>query len=78
MLSTLSSTETIYLSVGSLASIAVLINAWRENGEALYSSLAISGLAFTISFALIRWTGSSFVAKGFKGRDMGKKNPIEL
>lgn len=74
----LSGFETAWLGVLSVASISVLVNAWQSDGEPLYASLAISGLAFTFCYALIRWTGDVFVARGYKGRDMGKKSPVEM
>jgi len=74
----LSTTETYSLSVLSIACIAVLINAWRSDGEPLFASLAISGLAFAFSYAVIRWTGDLFMGRGYKGRDMSKKSPVEM
>ena len=74
----LSSTETYSLSILSIACIAVLINAWRSDGEPLFASLAISGVAFAFAYALIRWTGDLFMKRGYKGRDMSKKSPIEM
>jgi UDP-N-acetylglucosamine--dolichyl-phosphate N-acetylglucosaminephosphotransferase len=40
--------------------------------------LAISGLAFAFSYAVILWTGDVFLKRGYKGRDMSKKNPVEM
>lgn len=74
----LSSTEVSSLSVLSIACVAVLVNAWRSDGEPLFASLAISGLAFAFSYALIPWTGDVFIRRGYKGKDLSKKNPIEL
>ena len=34
--------------------------------------LPSAGLAFALSYALIRWLGEEFMRVGFKGRDMGK------
>jgi len=70
--------ETYTLSGLSLASLAILINAWRSDGEPLFASLAISGLAFAFTYALIRWTGEVFIKRGYKGRDMSKKNAVEM
>jgi UDP-N-acetylglucosamine--dolichyl-phosphate N-acetylglucosaminephosphotransferase len=70
--------ETLGLSAVSLACIAVLVDTWRSNGEPLYASLAISGLAFAFSYAVILWTGDVFLKRGYKGRDMSKKNPVEM
>lgn len=74
----LSSTETYSLSVVSVACLSVLVNTWRNDGEPLYASIAISGLAFAFSYAVIRWTGDVFLKRGYKGRDLSKRNPIEL
>lgn len=74
----LSGTETYSLSVLSVACLSVLVNTWRNDGEPLYASIALSGLAFAFSYAVIRWTGDVFLKRGYKGRDMSKRNPIEL
>jgi len=70
--------ETYTLTGLSLASLAILVNAWRSDGEPLFASLAISGIAFAFTYALIRWTGEVFVKRGYKGRDMSKKNAVEM
>ena len=70
--------ETYTLSGLSLASLAILVNAWRSDGEPLFASVAISGLAFAFTYALIRWTGEVFVKRGYKGRDLSKKNAVEM
>lgn len=74
----LSSTETSSLGLLSIVCISVLVNAWRSDGEPLYASLAISGLAFAFCYAVIQWTGDVFMRRGFKGKDLSKKNPIEM
>ena len=74
----LSATEVYSLSILSAICLAILINAWRSDGEPLYASLAISGLAFAFAYALIRWTGDVFLKRGYKGRDLSKKNPVEM
>lgn len=74
----LSSTETYSLSVVSIGCLSVLVNTWRSDGEPLYASTAISGLAFAFSYAVIRWTGDVFLNRGYKGRDLSKRNPSEL
>lgn len=74
----LTSTENASLSVLSIACIAVLVNAWRSDGEPLFASLAISGVAFAFSYALIPWTGDVFIRRGYKGKDLSKRNPTEL
>lgn len=74
----LSRTETYSLSGFSIVCIAVLVNAWKNDGEPLFASLAISGVAFAFTYALIRWTGDVFMERGYKGRDMSKKAPTEM
>jgi hypothetical protein len=74
----LTSTETYSLSVLSIACISVLVNAWRSDGEPLFASLAISGVAFAFSYALIPWTGDVFIRRGFSGKDFSKRNPTVL
>ena len=74
----LSITEMYTLGVLSASCLAILINAWKSDGEPLFASLAISGIAFTVSYALVLWTGDVFIRRGYKGRDMSKKNPIEM
>lgn len=74
----LSGTEIYALSGTSIACLSVLANTWRSDGEPLYASIAISGLAFAFSYAVIRWTGDVFLKRGYKGRDRSKRNPIEL
>lgn len=74
----LSGAETYSLTALSVVCIAVLFNAWRSDGEPLFASLAISGIAFAFSYAVIRWTGDVFLKRGYKGKDLSKKNPIEM
>ncbi|KAK5167132.1 tunicamycin resistance protein [Saxophila tyrrhenica] len=74
----LTATETYSLAVLSAACLSILVNAWKSNGEPLFSSLAISGLAFVFSYALVLWTGDVFIKRGYKGRDMSKKSPVEI
>ncbi|KAI7456403.1 UDP-N-acetylglucosamine:dolichyl phosphate N-acetylglucosamine-1-phosphate transferase-like protein, partial [Hortaea werneckii] len=74
----LSATEAYSLSVLSAACLAVLVNAWKSDGEPLFASLAISGIGFAFTYGLIRWTGHVFIRQGYKGKDLSKKNPIEL
>ena len=74
----LTRTETYALSALSVVCLAVLANAWRDDGEPLFASIAISGLAYAFTYALIRWTGDVFIKRGYKGRDLSKKNPVEM
>jgi UDP-N-acetylglucosamine--dolichyl-phosphate N-acetylglucosaminephosphotransferase len=74
----LTATEVYSLSILAAVCLAILINAWKSDGEPLFSSLAISGLAFAFSYTLVLWTGDVFMKRGYKGRDMSKRNPTEL
>ncbi|KAI1457488.1 glycosyl transferase family 4-domain-containing protein [Annulohypoxylon moriforme] len=70
----LSNTETLYLSSITLASTAVLVRTFDGEGEPLIASLALSGLAFSATYAMIRWLGPTFIKAGLKGRDLSKVN----
>ncbi|KAI2781152.1 glycosyl transferase family 4-domain-containing protein [Daldinia loculata] len=72
--SQLSSTETLYLSSLSLVCVAVLVRTFEGEGEPLVASLALSGIAFAASYAMIRWLGPTFIKAGLKGRDLSKVN----
>jgi UDP-N-acetylglucosamine--dolichyl-phosphate N-acetylglucosaminephosphotransferase len=74
----LNSTEVYSLSILSSVCLAILFNAWNSDGEPLFASLAMGGLAFSFSYALILWTGDVFMLRGYKGRDLSKKNPSEM
>jgi len=74
----LSSAETYTLSVLSVACLAILFNAWKSDGEPLYASLAMGGMGFAFTYALIRWTGGVLMSRGYKGRDLAKKNPVDM
>ena len=70
----LSSTETWTLLALTAACGAVLGNALSpgEAGAPLVASLALSGIAFAASYAMIRWLGPTFIRAGLSGKDMGK------
>lgn len=76
--SSLSRAET--LSLGSLAAacVAVLANTFQGDGAPLVASLALSGLAFAASFALIRRLGPAFARAGLRGADLAKPHRREL
>nr|POE87904.1 udp-n-acetylglucosamine--dolichyl-phosphate n-acetylglucosaminephosphotransferase [Quercus suber] len=74
----LSRSENVLLGGLSTVCLAALVNGWTSNGEPLFASLAISGLAFAFTYALIRWTGEDFIKRGYKGRDLSKKNSQEI
>ncbi|KAL2016041.1 hypothetical protein VTK56DRAFT_4331 [Thermocarpiscus australiensis] len=74
----LSRTETRSLVSLAAACVAVLANTFQGDGEPLVASLALSGLAFCASFALIRWLGPTFMRVGLKGVDLGKHHRREI
>jgi UDP-N-acetylglucosamine--dolichyl-phosphate N-acetylglucosaminephosphotransferase len=76
--STLSRAETLSLVTITGACVAILANAFSGDDKPLIVSLALSGLAFCASFALIRWLGPTFIKAGFKGVDMAKHSRREL
>lgn len=77
-ISTLSRTETLSLVCITGACVAILANAFQGDDKPLIVSLALSGLAFCASFALIRWLGPTFMKAGFKGVDLSKHHRKEI
>lgn len=61
-----------------LGCLAVIANTFRDDGEPLIASLALSGIAFAASYAMIRWLGPTFMKAGVKGKDLGKANKREI
>ena len=78
MMRDLVASEIYSLTILSVACLAILFNAFKSNGEPLYASLAIGGLAFAFSYALVLWTGDEFLRRGYKGRDVSKKSKPEM
>lgn len=78
MSSILSRAETLTLLALCIACLAVLANTFQGDGEPLIASLAFSGIAFCITYTLIRWLGEPFIEAGLKGRDMSKLRKPEL
>jgi UDP-N-acetylglucosamine--dolichyl-phosphate N-acetylglucosaminephosphotransferase len=76
--SSLSRPETLTLLSLSAASLAIIANTFHDDGEPLIASMALSILAFSLCFAMIRWLGPRFMAAGFKGRDMSKHHRPEI
>ncbi|KAH9908629.1 glycosyl transferase family 4-domain-containing protein [Xylariomycetidae sp. FL2044] len=70
----LSRTESVNLSALSLVCVAILVRTFEGEGAPLVASVALSGLAFAASYAMIRWLGPTFMKAGLKGRDMSKIN----
>jgi UDP-N-acetylglucosamine--dolichyl-phosphate N-acetylglucosaminephosphotransferase len=74
----LSRTETLSLLSLSLACVGIIANTFRGDGEPLIASLALSGIAFAASYAMIVWLGPTFIKAGLKGRDMSKTHKKDL
>jgi UDP-N-acetylglucosamine--dolichyl-phosphate N-acetylglucosaminephosphotransferase len=58
--------------------VAVLANTFQGDGAPLVASLAFSGVAFSSTYAFVRWSGPSFIKAGLKGKDLGKAIPKEM
>ncbi|KAL2419589.1 UDP-N-acetylglucosamine-dolichyl-phosphate N-acetylglucosaminephosphotransferase [Exophiala dermatitidis] len=54
------------------ASLAIIANTFQGDGAPLVASLAFSTLAFSMTYAFVRWSGPSFIKAGLKGKDMSK------
>lgn len=78
MSSTLNHFEKWTLLVVAGASLAVIANTFQGDGAPLVASLAFSTLAFSMTYAFVRWSGPAFVKAGLKGKDMGKLTPKEM
>lgn len=78
MSATLSTNESWSLLTVLGCSIAVLANTFQGDGAPVVASIAFSALAFSVTYAFIRWSGPSFVKAGMKGKDLGKLHPKEL
>jgi UDP-N-acetylglucosamine--dolichyl-phosphate N-acetylglucosaminephosphotransferase len=76
--SSLSFTETITLLSIFLASLGIIANTFRGDGEPLIASLAFSGIAFSATYSMIRWLGPTFMKAGLKGKDMSKAHKKEI
>lgn len=78
MASILSRNETWSLLVLLGASLAVIANTFQGDGEPLVASLAFSSLAFTLTYAFVRWAGPAFMKAGLKGKDMSKHSAVVM
>ncbi len=78
MATTLSGAEAWSLLSLSAACVGIIINTFHGDGEPLIASLAFSGLAFALTFSLIRWLGDVFMKANLKGRDMSKPKRVEM
>jgi UDP-N-acetylglucosamine--dolichyl-phosphate N-acetylglucosaminephosphotransferase len=59
-------------------SLAIIYNTTQGDGEPLIASIAFSGVAFSSTYALIRWLGPTFIKAGLKGKDMAKPRKPEM
>lgn len=76
---TLSRTELLSHLAICLAALTVLFNTFTgSDGEPLIASLALSFLAFSLCYSMIRWLGPNFVRAGLKGRDLSKAHRPEI
>lgn len=78
MTSTLNRLETWSLLALFASSIGVLANTFQGDGAPVVASIAFSALAFSVTYAFVRWSGPSFVKAGMKGRDLSKKEVKEM
>lgn len=60
------------------ACVAILANTLQGDGAPLVASLALSGIAFSATYSMIRWLGPTFIRAGLKGVDMSKHNKREI
>lgn len=60
------------------AGLGILFNTFQGDGAPLIASFALAGIAFAITFSLIRWLGPTFIKAGLKGKDMGKPRKPEM
>lgn len=74
----LSRTESLSLLSLSVVCISVLANTFQGDGEPLIASIAFSGIAYALTYALIRWLGTTFMKAGLKGRDLCKTRTDEM
>jgi len=74
----LSRTETLSLAALAGGCTVVLANTFQGDGEPLIASLALSGIAFSLTYSMIRWLGSAFMKAGLKGVDMSKLHKKEI
>lgn len=61
-----------------VASLGIITKTFHGNGEPLIAALAFSGIAFALTFSLIRWLGDTFMRANLKGKDMSKIKKVEM
>lgn len=78
MSTTLSSTESWTLLSLVLACLAILLQTLHGDGAPLVASIALSGLAYAMTYAMVTWLGPTFMKAGLKGKDMSKVKKLEM
>ncbi|EYE97580.1 UDP-N-acetylglucosamine--dolichyl-phosphate N-acetylglucosaminephosphotransferase [Aspergillus ruber CBS 135680] len=60
--------------------MGTMVNSFHGDGDGapLFASVAFSGVAFVITYSLIRWLGPVFMKAGLKGKDMAKPKKPEI
>lgn len=76
--SQLTRTEEVGLLAIGAGCATVYFNTFRGDGQPLTASLALSGFAFALTYAMILWLGPSFMKAGLKGTDMSKIQRREI
>ncbi|KAF2395701.1 UDP-GlcNAc-1-phosphate transferase [Trichodelitschia bisporula] len=77
-MTSLSRSEALSLFAISAAGVAIISNAFQGDGNPVVASLAFSGIAFSATYAMIRWLGNTFMKAGLKGTDMSKLRKVEI
>ncbi|KAL5336212.1 glycosyl transferase family 4-domain-containing protein [Aspergillus crustosus] len=52
--------------------LGVLVNTFEGDGAPVVASIAFSGIAFAVTYSIIRWLGPVFIKAGLSGKDMAK------
>ncbi len=78
MTAALSRSEAWSLLALSSTCLGIIANTFQGYGAPLIVSLAFSGLAYSVTYALVRWLGPTFIAAGLKGKDMSKAVKKEM
>lgn len=78
--SALSRTETwrLLALVGACFGLLASMFQADDDNAPLIASFAFSGIAFALTFSLIRWLSPVFVKAGLKGKDMAKTGRPEM
>lgn len=58
--------------------VGILANSFQGDGAPLVASIAFSGIAFAVTFTVIRWLVPVFMKAGLKGKDMAKPRRPEM